>query len=588
MHTTLLDAYNKLCAEAINCQQQLKVTDKAQLESHLDALISQSHFVVNAHPSLYGVILNTTDKKLPFTASSLVKHTCFCQVLFAKAQIEPQQVNSLIKASLYLLGDILPQVELTKAEPKKASSLIKHISGSTKRVFNRATRLKLNDTLALKLLSQLAGSNTYSSSNGYIQSLLIMSLNTSLVASFGLTVKLSYRSGFNQLLVNASAFCFKQTFIQPYNKQLSQLITLFHQHQGSLIRLTNKNLAIIVEQNPVTSQYGVFECGQRSLASPSEYQEIDAEDINNTLDQQVIDQTSVIKWLSEQDVILQHQPPNKALSPVNRFSASSDWKTISRAFTTNNNKTLTKVLQQYPQQSKLVLDYASQNNRQKQAVHDVQHAIAMLGKQQLFPTLCIANIQVKQQQVSQIGRDVINYKVDLFCQLVGELHNITHIGLPKYHELVARILMIGLMTIPKVMFSASSPSPVVVPKTERLETLAQLFGLSTLGNWKKLSLMLAKSWLLPVKYNDIIEQYFVVLAKINNPQSTESLTVKSDHVVMLLIASYFYQHLLNGESHLVENQQLNDLVVKSRNINSKLAYLFDHIKSKVLIYTPLS
>ncbi len=587
MHTTLLDAYTKLCAEAVNCQAQLKVTDKQLLESHFDALISQSHFVVNAHPCIYGVILNTTDKKLTFAASSLVKHICFCHVLFAKAQVEPQQANSLIKASLYLLTDILPQVELTKAEPKKAPSLVKHILGSTKRVFNRATRLKINDTLALKLLSQLSGNNTYSSSNGFIQSLLVMSVNTSMVASLGLTTKLSYRNAFNQLLANPTAFCFKQGFIQPYKKQLSQLITLFN-HQGSLIRLTNKNLAVMAEQNPTTSQYGLFECGQRSLVAPSEYQEVDAEDIHTTLDQQVIDQLSVIKWLSEQDVILQHQSVTKVLSPVNRYSASSDWKTISRAFTSNNNKTLTKVLQQYPQQSKLVLDYASQNNRQKLAVHDIQLAIAMLGKQQLLPTLCIANIQVKQQQVNQIGSDVINYRVDLFCQLVGELHELTHIGLPKYHQLIARILMIGLMTIPKVMFSASSPSPVVEPKGQRLETLAQLFGLTTLGNWKKLSLMLAKSWLLPAKYYQIIEQYFTLLAKVSNARTAESLTVKNDHVVILLIAGYFYQHLLNGESNLVENTLLTNLVEQSSNINSKLPYLFEHIKSEVLIYTPLS
>ena len=242
-----------------------------------------------------------------------------------------------------------------------------------------------------------------------------------------------------------------------------------------------------------------------------------------------------------------------------------------------------------------MLDYATKHNRQKKEITDVKHAVAMLGNAQLFPTLCNDNIKVKQQKVTQMGCDVVNYKIDLFSHILSELHHHTSIGLPKYHELVGRILVIALMTIPKVSYAASTPARLAKPNSDKITSLAALFGLTTIDNWQKISLILSKSWLLPKKYNHIIEQYFTLLgsnlAKSNagkeKPIDKDSRLL-NENTLLIIVATYFFQHLINGENRLTPNPSIDNLLSNFKTIRPSADQLYRYVNQSITCLTPLS
>lgn len=589
MQTDLLTSYNQLCLLASNCHKVFFSRAENDLETSIDLLLNQIDVLLDANPSLTGVILNTTNKNMHFVASFILKQACFSHLLCIKSKLDPDQIHSLIKASLLLLYLVLPELIAAKKDSKQFPYFKRALNSCLTNSFALAKKLKLTDNITLKLLSQVAGANTYSNANIYMQSLVITSLNCTVSAFAGFYDKLTFGTALNRLLAAQSPLHIKQQKLEPYKAEFSKLCNSLSDFNGALVRLRNKNLALLVEQNPLTLQLGIFEFEQNSITEPTEYEEVEAEFVRVVLPQQIIDQEVLIKLFASLKLDEDNKVETRKLTTingVNRYRADNDWRNISRSFLSNNSKTLCKVLADYPEQSQLLLDYATNQNRQHQVVTELSHAVAMLGKEQLFPTLCNDNIKVKQYQVRKMGADVVNYKIDLFSHISSELHHCTHIGLPKYHELIARILMIALMTIPKVSYSASSPARLAKPKSDKTVCLSELFGLASLDNWKKISLLLSKSWLLPKVYTDIIEQYFYFLERGKRVEQDDKPL--NDNILLIIVATYFFQHLINGENQITENPVIENMIQKSKRIRSTLDYLYETIGQSVTINTPLS
>lgn len=587
MQTDLLASYNQLCLLASNCHKLFISRAQSDLETNIDLLLNQIDVLLDTNPNLIGVILNTTNKNMHFVASLILKQACFSYSLCTKSKVDPDQVHSLIKASLLLLYLVLPELITAKKDHKQFPYLKRALKSSLNDSFALAKKIKLTDNITLKMLSQIASANTYSNANIYLQSLIVTSLNCTLSAFAGFNDKLTFGTALNRLLAAQSPLHIKQQKLEPYKTEFSKLCNSLSDFNGALVRLRNKNLALLVEQNPLTLQFGLFEFEQNSITEPTEYQEVEAEFVRVVLPQQIIDQSVLIKLFASLKLDEDNETRKlNAINGVNRYRADNDWRNISRSFLSNNSKTLCKVLADYPEQSQLLLDYATKQNRQHQEVTELNHAVAMLGKEQLFPTLCNDNIKVKQYQVRKMGADVVNYKIDLFSHISSELHHCTHIGLPKYHELIARILMISLMTIPKVSYSASSPAQLAKPTSEKTVCLAELFGLASLDNWKKISLLLSKSWLLPKVYTELIQQYFYFLERRKKIEQDDKPI--NDNILLIIVATYFFQHLINGENRITENPVIENMLQKSKRIRSTLDYLYETIGQSVIINTPLS
>jgi hypothetical protein len=591
LQTERLAPYNQLCLLASECHKVFVSQSESDLETSIDLLLNQIDTLLDVSPNLAGVILNTTNKNMHFVASFILKQACFSRSLCIKSKLDPDQIHSLIKASLLLLYLVLPELIAAKKDHKQLPYLKKALNSCLASSFQLAKKLKLTDNITLKLLSQIAGANTYSNANIYIQSLVVVSFNCTLSAFAGFNDKLTFGTALNRLLAAQSPLNIKQKQLTPYKVELSKLCNSLSDFNGALVKLRNKNLALLVEQNPSTLQFGIFEFSRTSMDDATEYEEVDAEQVRIILPQQIIDQTVLISLLASHKLDAETADQNEytkltSINGVNRYRADNDWRNISRSFLSNNNKTLCKVLSDYPEQSKLLLDYATEKNRQQQTVTDISHAIAMLGKDQLFPTLCNDNIKVKQYQVRKMGADVVNYKIDLFSHIASELHRHTNIGLPKYHELIGRILMIALMTIPKVSYAASSPARLAAPNADKTVCLSELFGLAALDNWKKISLLLSKSWLLPKVYTDIIEQYFYFLERGKRVEQDDKPI--NDNILLIILATYFFQHLINGKAQITEHQGIDTMLKSSKRVRTTLDFLYKAIRQSVTINTPLS
>lgn len=586
---------------ASDCHKLFVSHREDNLEATIDKLLNQVELVLNEQPHILDLILNTSQKGMHFGALLILKQACYCRLLCTKSNISAEQIHAIIKASLVLLYIIFPDLIATKKDISHLSKYKKTLLKCSSICFKFAQKINIKDNITLKLLSQISTTNTYFNTNNYIQMLVITSLNCSLLAFVGFREKLSYSHALSRLLNYQDSLQIKQLALQTYKFELSKLCTPVSDFNGSLVRLKNMNLALVVGQNPFDLQFGIFEFNQTSLNDASGYKHIEKDEIRILLPHQVIEYSKIIPLLTSIKESLEANPESlaktktqKSISGINRYSANNSWRVISQSFATNN-KTLCKILASYPEQSRLLLDYATKHNRQKKEITDVKHAVAMLGNAQLFPTLCNDNIKVKQQKVTQMGCDVVNYKIDLFSHILSELHHHTSIGLPKYHELVGRILVIALMTIPKVSYAASTPARLAKPNSDKITSLAALFGLTTIDNWQKISLILSKSWLLPKKYNHIIEQYFTLLssnlAKSNagteKPIDKDSRLL-NENTLLIIVATYFFQHLINGESRLTPNPSIDILLSNFKTIRPNADQLYRYVNQSITCLTPLS
>jgi len=584
---------------ASNCHKLFVTHSENNLETHIDALLKQMDLVLNEQPHVLGLIVNTSQKGMHFGALLILKQACFCRLLCTKSNIASEQIHSVIKASLVLLYIILPDLIAAKKDIKQLTKYKKSLAQCKSVCFKFAKKLNITDNITLKLLSQLSASNTYFNTNSYIQTLTIISLNCSLTGYASFKDKLTYSNALAHLLAYQDGLQIKHLGLQVYKLELSKLCTPSTDFNGALVRLKNKNLALVVGQETLDLQFGIFEFSQTSINELSEYSQVEKEQIRILLPHQVVDHSTLIPLFATLEDDDKAKPDSlvktktqKSISGINRYSANNSWRVISQSFATNN-KTLCKILASYPEQSQLLLNYATKHNRQHQAITDVKHAIAMLGNAQLFPTLCNDNIKVKQKNVTQMGCDVVNYKIDLFSHVLSELHHQANVGLPKYHELIGRILIIALMTIPKVSYAASTPARLAKPNGSKITSLAALFGLTTIDNWQKISLILSKSWLLPKKYNHIIEQYFELL-KVSSSGDKAAKPIDKDsrllneNTLLIVVATYFFQHLINGESRLTPNPGIDNLLSQFRNIRPNADQLYKYVSQSITCLTPLS
>jgi hypothetical protein len=589
---------------ASNCHKLFVSHSEDKVEISIDTLLKQMDLVLNEQPHVLELILNTSQKGMRFGALLILKQACFSRSLCTKSNIASEQVHAIIKASLILLYIILPDLIAAKKDITQLTKYKKSLLRCSAISFKFAKKLNITDNITLKLLSQISATNTYFNTNSYIQTLTITSLNCTLLAFTGFKDKLTYSHALSRLLTYQDGLQIKQLALQTHKLELSKLCTPITDFNGSLVRLKNKNLALVVGQSPFDLQFGIFEFSQTSLSEPSGYKHVEKDQIRILLPHQIVEHTKLIPLFESIKETLEANPESlaktktkKSISGINRYSANNSWRVISQSFATNN-KALCKILASYPEQSQLLLDYATKHNRQNQEITDVKHAIAMLGNAQLFPTLCNDNIKVKQKNVTQMGCDVVNYKIDLFSHILSELHHQTNIGLPKYHELIGRLLIIALMTIPKVSYAASTPARLAKPNASKTASLAELFGLTTIDNWQKISLILSKSWLLPTKYNRIIEQYFALIsmrllstgqssATPEKPVDKESRLL-NENTLLIIVATYFFQHLINGENTLTPNPAMDNLMGEFKTIKPNAEQLYTHVCQSITCLTPLS
>lgn len=593
MQSALLSSYNQLCELASSCHKVFVKRTELGFEEQLDELLNMMDVVLTTHPQLTGLILNTSNKDMHFIALFILKHACFCRSLCINSKVVTEHGNSIIKASLLLLYVVLPEFIATKKDHKQLSKFKKALSHCPQASFQLAKRIPLADNNSLKLLSQLSNVNTYSKANSKIQLLAVTALNCSITAFSGLKGKVTYNSALSRLLAIQDDLHLIQPNLQTYKTEFSLLCKSSVDFNGALVRLKNQNLAYILSQSPDKQICSGFEFGQTSIDENVECSEIDTNNVRSVLPHQTLDHNKIIRLILNQQALEQTNAKSKAKPKateshvgIYRYSANHSWKVISQSVLRDNNKVLGKVLLNYPDQSQLLLNFATMHNRKQLQVTDVSHAIAMLGKVQLFPTLCNDNIKVKQHSVKQMGSDVVNYKIDLFSHILSQLHHQTLNGLPKYHELIGRILMIALMTIPKVAYAASTPACLVKANENDVKSLAEIFGLNTFDNWKKISLILSKSWLLPEAYIQVIEQYFNFL-DINKDKANEHKNININ-TLFIIIATYFFQHFINGENKLPPNKTIKNLMSEFKSKVPNLENLYLTIGQTTTIFTPLS
>jgi hypothetical protein len=162
-----------------------------------------------------------------------------------------------------------------------------------------------------------------------------------------------------------------------------------------------------------------------------------------------------------------------------------------------------------------------------------------------MPLVANSDIQLGLVDTGYVGVNSIAEKGRQFSQLSNAVSAEWQIDSDAFLELMANLLYIGLMTIPRCRFAAATALP---PKRIKTQNFAQLFGCNNLNQWAKTSMSLAKRWHLPARCQAAMKAFFEIQKTSTSyaelPQSTAKL------VATLQLAAFIFVQFSAGHTQV--------------------------------------
>jgi hypothetical protein len=495
--------------------------DVFKLEQVVDTYLHQLQKLETQHAPYFDVILNTKPAELGAIDLIILKQVLITKKLTQKLGYLPDSEVTIIKASLYILYQLLPDlVPLLKQQIG-----LKEFAARTQKVlintFQLIFKLKINDKECLKLLSLLANKNKYSKTNLLAQATVLLSINATLLTN----VKTASNSlSLEQAL--SSLLSLQPKWLLPVHYLSSVLIEFLtisssQFFTGNLIQTQDKRYFLMFTQTEQISTWLCIEFEPLSKKFINTIEEIETSEIVAFYPQSRVKFSNLIEALAATND--QWQPYIETQSNVVfntqtlTYTVPDFWPKIVESLISGNVKQLSANIDAEIKLKNILLQYASTINREKNAIRSSKHAISLVGQERVFPIITNGLFSAVQQSYRFIGSDAINEKVSVLtgiAYLVAKDKNT--ITLPEYLPMFLRLLAVSLFSVPKVRFSATSNNKPVLDSLfshSHHICLAEVYQYNNQKLWLSICKNLISSWRLPRYVDQFMTKYLLSLTK---------------------------------------------------------------------------
>ena len=567
--------------------------DVDQLEDVIEQLIDAS-FKLTAKTPIFGLcIVNSTCKELDFVSRLLSQQALTTLLVCSKLGFQSGAAKSLCRASLYFLYSLLPSIIKIKTHPTTKNVYLAALKTVSLDSFSLARKLKIKDQNCLKILSQICRKNRYFNTNQLNQTAVIFSINSNLISHLGL---FSPKVTINHAMASQFGKISNSNVANPY--LINQLSEFYHLPQrelllGSVVTDKQKQLQLIIGQSDDCESWLCLNISAQSNELNSEIHVINNEDIVFSQPQRPIHLTSLADIFNSHKSLLPDEVncfvnQNKHEETVLRYGAPDDWQETNRLFMTGGVKKISQQIGYSSYQSNLILNHATTRNRKAIKITKTKHAVAMLGLNRVYPVIVDGSLQNIQHYYIYSGSEELNNKVNAFCLISSLITRRYTNEIDEYTSVLARLLFLSLVTIPKFRFSVTNSNNTTSKgsSTAQSLTLASLYGNAQLDNWSKICLMLCHSWQLPAIYKQSIQYYFSFNQKIRPSEKTSPINKK--HCAILNLTTLMFAKLTGSYNDTIENQMIEDKIFTNMNIkNEDRLELKNYLIENVELYSSL-
>lgn len=550
-----------LIEKASACATIFKTQDSVLLQQAIDDLFESLTLSLETSTDTTLLLLNLRDKHRSFLTNTILKTVLVTSLLSLHSRYGKTTARRLVTASLLILYTITPYLLSVRKNPSLFNRYVNTFKHAASLCFKQVKNIYIKEPDILRLISQIANINEFSSKNQLCQSIVIVGLNSAITTNSGVfgSSALTADNALMRSLTLKNYICPKP-FTSIYTNNFIGVLPLLA--SGKLCVLAN-GTAVIVGQQRVNDEF-INNVTKRDIhcvpyiKSKGIYQianglSISQNMIRFVLPQQAVDFTSISsKWLQcTLDLPLESKP--LIYESKTRYMPPSHLESASKALLSETNQLIADYLSQDSMRSSLVMQYAQHSTRVMQPISSIKHAIALLGMIRIFPVVCISEMQVAESHNLAFGEYEIINKEEMFAKVANIITKTFNFDIPEYVELLARVVFQGLMLIPKSRYAASV-STLLGANDEMTISLNTAFGQADAQSWFKTSKQLATKWKLPKLYLSSTTSFFEVksgrLALSNLPNKTKQI------VASLILSEWVLTQWLRGE-HKIRN--INDI-----------------------------
>lgn len=516
---------------AKNCTEVFKTQQASKLAVAIETLIRTGDAFIDQYPNLALLLVNSNDKSLNLLESILLKQVLTTRLFSAKLSLLPKAATSVTRASLYILYWLTPGLIALKNKRITSSAYQQYKNQAIIKAFKIAYHLKLADKEAIKLLSQIAGKNKYSSTNQLLQTLVLLAINSNLSANLRLQDKgkTFVHALSEQLNCSNRHLSFPCPYMVNYLPQLQHLASdsLF---AGNLIFVAKRGYFLALGQSSDLDSWYCVSFNPETKKLTGDLIRIAYYTISQVIPQFRIEYDQL--WhlyathKSQWPIELNHFVSDGYYDPkALRYAVPEFWPKATKALLQGNINQLSQAINGRGEFRDILLSYASDANRSKMAIKDTKHAVSLLGLDRVFPVIATGMMKLVEQSYRFSGSDELNNKVDFLSRLALKLSSVhAKAALPEYHVLIVRLLALSLFTIPKVAFSASSVQPhqvkVILPSLDHV-SLAEIYQYPKVNLWLQVISHMIDVWQLPNVIKNFIQKYLSSLTSSKAVKYTE-------------------------------------------------------------------
>ncbi len=521
--STSAPTLHKLQSAAKNCANVILTQQPREIEKAIELSLTALEQLVKLDPQFALLLLNSSDKKLSMMENIIIKQLLTVSLFGNRLNVLPKTIKTLNRTCLYLLYCLAPTLKQLKAGKLAAKQYYALKDKFINKAFKLGYYLKIEDKETIKLLSQLSGSNKFHSSNQLLQTLTLLAFNTNLLANLSLNSKLLTleQSLHNQaLLPPLSLWLGLNNKFLVNNLDVIQHLSSNELFSGNLIFCPNLGYFLAVSQSPDLDNWYCLPYDTETKQFGGEIVKITDYQITKVFPQVKLDHDDLwacyqkvkADWPIEDDLF-----SNKGYyDPITlKYSVPEFWPKATKALLTGNIKELSSAVDSRSEFRHILLDYASQANRNNLQITTSKHAISLLGLDRVFPVIATGMMKLVEESFRFTGSDELNNKVDYLADISLKLaeQQAKH-SLPEYHVLLTRLLALSLFTIPKVSFSANNtnkkPLSLVFSKSKHL-CLAEIYQYPRVELWLKVAIHMIDVWKLPKVLKQFVTKYLTSL-----------------------------------------------------------------------------
>lgn len=546
------------------------------LDDSIAALLTVLEEQARLNSVLFLSLLNIKDSNLSFVSNFIIKVYINTLLLASTNQFNSKSIAALLRCNLLICYAITPTLYKLKKQPKLWSKLRVNLYKAPLLAFKKIHKAQIQDQDALRLLSQLAGLNEFKQTNQLAQSINIVALNAAFHAAPCLPTEFLSADQAILACLTKPLLISPKAFVSQFQNRLALAATKYC-CCGTIVRLKGKSIACLLTKK-VSGSWLAFEFKGNKIDQNAEIVEVRESELLVAFPQQKFDANILVNlYLGNQHLIIEddllapnfHEKQNKFYHPI------LDFKKTSKLLLSEHNNKITNFLKREPRQSALLLEHATLLNRQQTTIHQISHAIALLGMARLYPVIANADIQICHEKDNYLGSAQVIERARQFSLISAAVSKLTQIDLPEYCQLIANIVFLGLITIPRAKYAAASNNKYA----SDAHNLAQLFDVNDINSWYKTSIDVAAKWHLPNRYHSALVALFDVMSGRANfnelPKSSAKL------VAVLSLSQYLYIEFSRGALKPEKLQQHAYVIKVLGTSNQEVMALYSQLVDQV-------